>query len=128
MRIRLTLACLAAIGLAAPRAHADALAGDPEAGHALYKQICSLCHSDKKGVIKIGPPLYGAFGRKAGSFPGYHYSDAVKNSGYTWDVPTLQKWEAGAAKFIPGTKMSFPGLKSDKQINDMIAYLQTLHD
>ena len=46
----------------------------------------------------------------------------------TWQVSNLQVWEAGARKMIHGTKMSFPGLKSEKQINDMIAYLQTLHD
>jgi cytochrome c len=134
MRKRLVLASpalaltVAALTLTRPAIAATELAGDPAAGHEIYKSVCSLCHSDQKGVIKIGPPLYGAFGRKAGTFPGFHYSDAVKNSGKTWDVPTLQVWEAGARKDIPGTKMSFPGLKTDKQINDMIAYLQTLHD
>jgi cytochrome c len=130
MKTRLVLASLVlAAGL--PRAaFADAagLVGDPAAGQQLYQQVCSLCHSNLKDTIKIGPPLYGSFGRKAGTYPGFHYSDALKSSGKTWDVESLRVWEAGARKDIPGTKMSFPGLKTDKQINDMIAYLQTLHD
>ena len=131
MKMSLVLASMMVAAAGLPRtAFADAptLAGDPAAGEQIYHQVCSLCHSNVKDTIKIGPPLYGSFGRKAGSFPGFHYSDAVKNSGITWDVASLRVWEAGARKDIPGTKMSFPGLKTDKQINDMIAYLQTLHD
>jgi cytochrome c len=115
--------CYAAAALNEP------LAGDPEHGHQIYKQICSLCHSDKKGVIVIGPPLYGAYGRHAASYPGFHYSDALKTQAqWVWDVPHLLIWEAGARKMVPGTKMSFPGLKNPKDRNDIIAYLQTLHD
>ena len=144
MRIRPTLAVLA-LTAALPRlalADSTPLAGDPEAGHQTFKQICSLCHSDKKDTIKIGPPLYGAFGRQPGSYPGFHYSADLANYGKTgntdpgntagqpikWEVANLQVWEGGARKMIHGTKMSFPGLKTDKQRNDMIAYLQTLHD
>jgi cytochrome c len=143
MRFRLMIAGLA-LAAALPRAaSADTpLAGDPEAGHKTFQQICSLCHSDKKDTIKIGPPLYGAFGRQPGSYPTFHYSADLKNYGatgntdpgnttghpITWEVSNLQIWEAGARKMIHGTKMSFPGLKTDKQRNDMIAYLQTLHD
>jgi cytochrome c len=143
MSVRLMIASLA-LAAALPRAaSADAaLAGDPQAGHQTFQQICSLCHSDKKDTIKIGPPLYGAFGRQPGSYPGFHYSADLVNYGKTgntdpgntsgspikWEVANLQIWEAGARKMIHGTKMSFPGLKTDKQRNDMIAYLQTLHD
>ncbi len=131
MKTRLVLASLVLAAAGLPRlamADAPALTGDPEAGKQIYQQVCSLCHSNVKDTIKIGPPLYGAFGRKAASYPGFHYSEALKNSGKTWDVESLRVWEAGARKDVPGTKMSFPGLKTDKQINDMIAYLQTLHD
>ena len=130
MRFRVMIASLA-LAAALPRAAAadsTPLAGDPVAGHQTFQQICSLCHSDKKDTIKIGPPLYGAYGRIAGTYPGFHYSDGVKAYGKKWEVENLRVWEAGARKMIPGTKMSFPGLKTDKDINDMIAYLQTLHD
>lgn len=123
---RTLIACLAAAVLATPcLARA---AGDPEAGHKVFQQTCSLCHSNVKGVVKIGPPLYGVFGRKAASYPGFNYSDALKASGKTWDAATLEQWEAGARKLVPGTKMTFPGLKEPQQIADVIAYLQTLHD
>jgi cytochrome c len=105
----------------------EPLAGDPAAGHKIFQQICSLCHSDKEGVIKIGPPLWGDYGRKAGTFPGFHYSDAIKAYGQVWSVATLQPWEESPRHVIPGTKMSFPGLKNPKDRNDIIAYLQTLH-
>jgi cytochrome c len=95
-----------------------------------------------KDTIKIGPPLYGAYGRQPGSYPTFHYSAALVNYGktgstdpnvttgkpVTWQVSNLQVWEAGARQMIHGTKMSFPGLKTEKLRNDMIAYLQTLHD
>lgn len=123
------LATLIALPGTAGAALNEPLAGDPEHGHQIYKQICSLCHSDKKGVIVIGPPLFGAYGRHAASYPTFHYSEALKTQAqWTWDVAHLQIWEAGARKMVPGTKMSFPGLKNPKDRNDIIAYLQTLHD
>jgi len=140
----LAIASLSFAVTAAPRIAlaAQPLVGDPEAGHKTFQQICSLCHSNQKDTIKIGPPLYGAFGRQPGSYPGFHYSAALVNYGktgntstdntsgqpITWQVANLQVWEAGARNMIHGTKMSFPGLKTDKLRNDMIAYLQTLHD
>ena len=137
MSTRMLIACLAVAAMALPRiAQAADLAGDPVAGKKTYQQICSLCHSDKKDTIKIGPPLYGAFGRQPGSYAGFKYSEDLQKYGktgnnggpVTWQVANLQVWEAGARKMIPGTKMSFPGLKDPKQVNDIIAYLQTLHD
>ena len=143
MLMRLTLASLA-LAAALPRVAlaSEPLAGDPAAGKATFQQICSLCHSNQKDTIKIGPPLYGAYGRQPGSYPGFHYSADLKNYGatgstdpsvttghpITWQVANLQIWEAGARKMLHGTKMSFPGLKTEKQRDDMIAYLQTLHD
>ncbi len=144
MSFRLTAASLV-LAAALPRvafAGGTPLAGDPAAGQQTFHQICSLCHSDRKDTVKIGPPLYGAFGRQPGSYPGFHYSADLVNYGktgntdpgntsgqpITWQVANLQIWEAGARKMIHGTKMSFPGLKTDKQRNDMIAYLQTLHN
>jgi cytochrome c len=133
MRYRLAHAglMLAAFAIAgAPgAARADDPAGNAEAGKHLYKTICTACHSNVKGKNgAVGPSLYGAYGAKAGQRPGFHYSDALKNSGLTWDTPTLLKWEAGARDFVPGTKMTYPGLKNPQDRADIIAYLQTLHD
>ena len=66
-------------------------AGDAAAGEALFKQKCAICHSPDVGVNKIGPSLHGVVGRKAGSLPGYTYSDAMKNANRTWDATTLER-------------------------------------
>jgi cytochrome c len=128
MRSRLTIAALTLAATAFTTiAHADD--GDPERGKHIYKTICTACHNNKKGVNgAVGPSLYGVYGVKAGSRPGFSYSDALKNSGYTWDTPTLLIWEAGARKMVPGTKMSYPGLTNPQDRIDIIAYLKTLHD
>jgi cytochrome c len=120
---------LAAAATHAARADDASLAGNADAGKHLYKTICTACHSNVKGKNgAVGPSLYGAYGAKAGQRPGFHYSDALKDSGLTWDTPTLLKWEAGARDMIPGTKMTYPGLKNPQDRADIIAYLQTLHD
>ena len=71
-----------------------------------------------------GPNLHGIFGRKAGSKAGYAYSDAVKNAGFTWDAEHLDKWLASPREDLPGTKMTFAGLKDPKDRIDLIAYLK----
>ena len=65
-------------------------------------------------------------GRKAGEFPGYNYSDANKSSGLTWDEPTLRAYLTDPKAKVPGTKMIFPGIKREKQLDDLIAYLSGL--
>jgi len=88
---------------------------------------CQACHvvGDKGG--KAGPPLNGVVGRKAGTVEGFDYSDAMKNSGLTWDEATLNTYLSDwAKKTVPGTKMVFKGLKKEKYRKAVIAYLKTL--
>ncbi len=129
MKFRLLAAGLVAASFSA-HAFADELHGDPEKGLHLYKTICTACHNNTKGKNGlVGPSLWGVYGRKAATGGNnFHYSDALTNSGFTWDYKTLFQWEGGARKMLPGTKMSYPGLKTDEDKNNMIAYLQTLHD
>jgi cytochrome c len=63
-------------------------------------------------------------GRKAGTYPDYTYSAANKDSGLTWDVPTLQKYLAAPQQVVKGTKMIFPGIHDPAKVNDVIAFLQ----
>jgi cytochrome c len=104
--------------LPAPYATADIVHG---------KQVfarCRSCHTTQEGGPDMtGPNLWGVFGRKAGSKPGYTYSDAVKNAGWTWDPQRLDKWLENPRADLPGTKMSFVGLKDPKDRQDVIAYL-----
>jgi cytochrome c len=102
-------------------------AGDAAAGEKVFKAQCSICHSPVAGKNAIGPSLFGVVGRKAGTVDGYAYSAANKNSGLTWDDATLDKYLTKPNALVPGTKMTFAGLKNDEQRADVIAYLATLH-
>jgi cytochrome c len=102
-----------------------AFAGDPAAGEQVFKRNCMICHAVGPGATnKTGPELNGIIGRKAGSAPGYNYSDANKSSGITWDEATFTKYIANPKGVVPGTKMTFPGLKNEGDIGNLAAYLQ----
>ena len=100
-------------------------AGDAEAGKTVFKK-CAVCHAVEPGKNKVGPSLAGVVGLKSGSVADYKYSTAMQNAGLTWDDATLHKYLEGPAKLVPGTKMAFPGLKEEKDRDDVIAYLDTL--
>jgi len=68
--------------------------------------------------------MFGVFGRKAGTEPGYAYSEAMKNSAHIWDEATLDKYLTDPRTFVPGTKMTFAGLKAEKDRIDLIAFLK----
>jgi cytochrome c len=72
----------------------------------------------------VGPKLNGLFGRKAGSIEGFKYSEANVKSGVSWDEATFAKYIADPKAAMPGNRMVFPGIKNDKEIADLIAYLR----
>jgi len=111
--------------LAQAASAAAALAeGDPAAGASTFK-ICKACHQIGETAKNfVGPELNGLVGRKAGTVPGYTYSDANKNSGITWDEATLTKYLHNPKEVVPGTKMVFPGLPKDEDVANVIAYLK----
>ncbi|WP_371129890.1 cytochrome c family protein [Phenylobacterium sp.] len=87
--------------------------------------LCKSCHTIVPGGANMtGPNLHGVFGRKAGAVADYKYSDAVKNAGFVWDAEHLDKWLAEPRTFLPGTKMSFAGLKEARDRVDLIAYVK----
>ncbi len=101
-----------------------AMAQDAAAGEKVFAK-CKICHQIGEGAHNmVGPVLNGVVGRKAGSYPDYHYSDANKGSGITWDEATLTEYLRDPKAKVPGTKMVFPGLKSDADIANVIAYLK----
>jgi cytochrome c len=100
------------------------LAQDVEKGANVFKQ-CLACHSIGEGAKnKIGPELNGLDGRQSGSAPGYSYSDANKNSGIVWNETTFKEYIKDPRAKIPGTKMIFPGVKSEQQVDDLWAYIK----
>jgi cytochrome c len=101
------------------------LAQDAAAGAKVFLK-CKVCHQiGENAKNSVGPSLTGVVGRKAGTFPGYSYSSANKNSGLTWDEATLTEYLKNPKAKVPGTKMTFPGLTSDEDIKNVIAYLKT---
>ena len=99
-------------------------AGDPEAGKAKFTH-CAACHTLTSGGPNMtGPNLYGIFGRKRASQPGFAYSDAFKAVTGTWDAAAIDAWITNPQAAVPGTRMSFPGLKDAKDRSDVIAYLK----
>lgn len=101
-------------------------AGDPAAGKAVFQSTCSICHSVQPGQNKIGPTLFGVVGRKTGTVAGYTYSPQNQAANLTWDPATLDTYLQAPRTVIPGTKMTYAGLKDPQKRADLIAYLGTL--
>jgi cytochrome c len=116
--LRVLMAAAALCAAAAP-----AMAADPAAGEKAFA-VCKACHkvgeSAKNGV---GPTLNGVVGRPAGSAEGFKYSDAMKNSGITWDEANLAEYIKNPKEKVPGNKMAFAGVKDDTKLADIIAFL-----
>jgi cytochrome c len=104
----------------------------PKADAAKGKDIshrCEQCHDlSKGGPNKIGPNLWGVVGRARATHEGFSYSGAMKAKGGNWTFDELFKFLKSPGAYIPGTKMSFAGLRSaDDRIN-LIAFLRTNSD
>ena len=97
---------------------------DAAAGEKVFS-VCRACHQiGETAKIAVGPVLNGVIGRKAGTYPGYSYSEANKNSGITWDEATFTTYIKNPRGTIPGTKMIFIGITDEKKIEDLIAFLE----
>jgi len=101
------------------------LAQDAAAGQQAFMGKCSPCHAVGEGAqIKLGPPLNGIDGRKAGTVADYNYNEGIKNSGITWSDETFKEYIKDPRTKIPDTKMFFVGIKDEKEIGDLWAYLK----
>ena len=105
----------------------QARAQDAAAGKKVFNSQCDTCHSTHPGRNIVGPSLYSVVGRHSGMIPNFHYSDANRASGLVWDPTTLDRYLAAPRQVVPGTLMTYPGLKDPHQRADLIAYLATLH-
>jgi cytochrome c len=101
----------------------NSLAQDAQKGQMVFN-MCLPCHSIGPGAQnKVGPELNGLDGRHSGSVPNFSYSDANKNSGIVWNEETFKKYIQNPQGVVPGTKMIFPGVKNEQQVNDLWAYV-----
>lgn len=103
---------------------AGAQAANPAEGEKVFA-ACKACHSLEAGKKGVGPSLAGVVGRKAGASEGFAYSDAMKNSGITWDDAALKAYIENPKGSIPGNKMAYAGLKDAAKMDDLIAFLKT---
>ena len=126
-----------AAAIALPMASGDVMAMDDTAnvkkmvkrGKKVAVKQCVACHDitqDKQN--RVGPPLWGVYGKSPGWVEGYQYSEAhlSKKGSVTWDEATLDAYMQDPKAVIPGNKMVYAGLKKEKQRKNLIEFLKSL--
>jgi cytochrome c len=101
-------------------------AGDARKGAETFIEECGDCHSPKEGKAKKGPPLFGVIGRKAGAIADFDYSEAMKQSGFTWTAEKIDAYVTHPRKVVPGGKMKYDGLEDAAARANIIAYVMSL--
>ena len=110
-------------GLLIAASSTSGVAQDAEKGKTVFN-VCLVCHAVGPGAQnKIGPILNGLDGRKVGTLANFDYSDANKNSGIVWNKETFEDYIKNPQAKIPGTKMIFPGVKNEQQVQHVWAYI-----
>ncbi|HEY4122967.1 MAG TPA: cytochrome c family protein [Rhizomicrobium sp.] len=103
-----------------------ARAGDAGKGKSYFAR-CAMCHSDTRSAPnRVGPNLFGVVGRKAAAMDGFFYSGAMKHSNIIWSPERLKAYIARPQTVVPGNRMAFAGVSNAGQVDDLVAYLQTL--
>ena len=117
MRTATVTAALLAVSVGA------AAAQDAERGKTSFRK-CALCHAvGDDAQNKVGPELNGLDGRRAGSVPGFLYSEAHAHSGITWSKSTFTQYIRDPRAMVPNTKKVFAGIKDEQEAEDLWAYL-----
>lgn len=101
---------------------------DPAAGQGVLR-ACQACHTfEQGGANRVGPNLWGVVGRPVAGHEGFNYSSAMQQHGGEWTYEELNGFLHAPREWVPGTAMSYAGLKNDKDRANLIAYLSTLSD
>jgi cytochrome c len=114
---------LAVITLVDQSRGAPATGSGPGAGRDVFAKRCSGCHAADSNME--GPRLRGVLGRRAGTIAGYPYSDALRNSGITWNEELLTKWLENPGALVKDTDMEFRVSNADERAA-LVAYLKSL--
>ena len=102
---------------------------DVAAGEEFFMRKCSSCHDEYKSTTHgKGPNLWNVFGRKAGTSEGFAYSDAMRQSGHTWNFATLNYYLTRTERAVPGRIMNFRGIRQDKYRAKLLLFLSTMND
>jgi cytochrome c len=102
--------------------------GDITSGEKVFKK-CAACHSiNKGGKNKIGPALYNVVGRAVGGVNDYKYSKALASYGKEWTFEELNGFLTKPSSYLKGTKMSYAGLRKEKDRASVIKYLNQNSD
>jgi cytochrome c len=95
-------------------------------GQTAFNSSCRTCHTMKEGDHRQGPSLAGVFGRKAGTAPGYNFSDSMKQSGIVWDEANLDKFIANPDQVVNGNTMKpYGGITDAAQRKTIIEFMKT---
>lgn len=106
-------------------AHGAQAAGDPVEGRKAFAK-CASCHQIAVPRSSFGPHLHGLIGRPAGTLADFRYSEAMRNSRMVWTEEALRAFLKAPDKTVPGTSMRFWGIASDREIDDLLAYLRSV--
>ncbi|MCC6718379.1 MAG: cytochrome c family protein [Acetobacteraceae bacterium] len=117
---------IAAMAAGLMLAAAPVRAADAEAGARVFRTQCGACHAVEAGKNRVGPSLFGVVGRTSGEVKGFRYSAANRNAKLTWTPEVLDKYLTNPREVVPGTIMTYAGLRNATQRANLIAYLETL--
>jgi cytochrome c len=96
-------------------------------GEAVFRDSCSICHSDKQGAPTIvAPNMFGIVGKRSAMEPGFFYSPAMKAANLTWNEVTLMAFLTSPQQVVPGTTMGLVGLIRAEDRENVIEYLKSL--
>ena len=105
---------------------ADEVDCNPDAARRAFT-VCLACHTASADAAHLsGPNLWGIMGRRAGTVPGYTYSDAIAESGVVWGADTLDQYLADPDDYLPGTRMMITPIRDQRQRSAIACYLASL--
>lgn len=129
MRDSVAVSVAGSFGLAAALSFFGDVAAAAESGKIAFNNRCRTCHSVREGDNRLGPSLHNIFGSKAGSSGFESYSQAMRNSGITWNEETLNKFIANPDAVVPGNNMKpYPGITDEAERKQIVDYLESARE